>query len=436
MLEMKTKNVRNMKKIKVGVKLTQEVVSKVENEETQKVTNLPLDVFPEKVQKMIKECVDVYGTHQDLWISALLAASGSAIGTKVGLETKYKNYPMFWLLNIAPSGYGKTQPNRIFYRALHEKDKDSHEEYMEEKVEFELQDPNSSNGTVHDKPSSKLKQSLVTDITPEAIGIALEKSESGITILRDELYGFFLDEKRYNVNGLIQSLLSVFSGEPYKVNRVKRDPILVLDPFISIVGGTQTELLPKLATQDLQVSGFLARMLFVFPEIEKFPNYSDKTISIETMTEINSLIRTLTTNVSHPTLTLTEEAKKVYELFYNKNKELNNSSTYPAFMKRANAKLDIHVLRLAIVLHVLEQKFLEEEGALISEKTMINAVKVAEYFRYTAMKVNNLVTKNDSDTKDLILKLAKRGVPQRQIGTLLGVTQPYVCKIVSGTSYR
>lgn len=424
-----------MKKIDEGVNDTQKVVSKVENDETQKVTKLPLEVFPEEVQKMIKECVDVYGTHQDLWISALLAVSGSAIGTSVCLETKYKNYPMFWILNVAPSGYGKTQPIKIFYRALHEKDKESHEEYKsEQKVVFGLGDQSSSNESKQDKTPPKIQQSIVTDITPEAMGIALESSKQGITLLRDELLGFFLDLNRYNVNGQIQSLLSVFSGEPFKIARVKRDPIFVLEPFISIVGGTQTELLSRVGTHELQVNGFMARMLFVLPEIKQFPVYSDKTISDEIINGITNLVISLTSNELYPVLTLSNGAKKVYERFYNKNKKLNSSALYPALMKRANAKLDIHVLRIAIVLHVLEQKFSEDKNASISEKTMINAVKFAEYFRYTANKVNDLLAKKGSDIKDLILGLAAKGVPQRKIASILKVTQPYVSKIVNSNS--
>ena len=56
---------------------------------------MPIDGFPDFVQHFILECSRIYGTHRDLWTSAIFAATSTALGQSVILKTKFMNPPLF-----------------------------------------------------------------------------------------------------------------------------------------------------------------------------------------------------------------------------------------------------------------------------------------------------------------------------------------------------
>jgi hypothetical protein len=396
----------------------------------QSIRKLSLEPFPDDVQHIIRECARVYGTNPDFWVSGLLAASSSAIGTHAVLHTKYDNYPSLWVALVAPSGYGKTEPLKFFYAPLHNIDGKNFEKYKTELDEYrEKNKGRKSNASQVKEEEPKLEQLILSDATPEATGIALQSNPHGVTLFRDELIGFFKDLKRYNINGEQQNLLSAFSGSPYKVNRVNRPPIFVRHPFINIVGGLQSDLLKELASDSRDVSGFLARILFVMPEIHKTPLYTREELPDSVKVERNKLIHSLHYNLKYEDFTLSQEAHAAYESFYNKNKHLNNLKGYSDHMRMVNSKMDIHVLRIALVLHCIQLVY-EDKGYEISLQTMRHAIKLAEYFRFTAGKVGRYLTGTQIDKKDLILQLSRMGHGQRKIADIVGVAQPYVSQVI------
>src|SRR5262249_10752080 len=64
-----------------------------------------------------------------------------------------------------------------------------------------------------------------------------------------------------------QFYLSAWSGAPIKVNRRNRPlPLFVPEPFLSVLGGIQPDLLGDLAEKQGRSEGFLDRILFSYPD--------------------------------------------------------------------------------------------------------------------------------------------------------------------------
>jgi hypothetical protein len=166
------------------------------------------------------------------------------------------------------------------------------------------------------------------------------------------------------------------------------------------------------------------------PEIHKTPLYTREELPDSVKVERNKLIHSLHYNLKYEDFTLSQEAHAAYESFYNKNKHLNNLKGYSDHMRMVNSKMDIHVLRIALVLHCIQLVY-EDKGYEISLQTMQNAIKLAEYFRFTAGKVGRYLTGTQIDKKDLILQLSRMGHGQRKIADIVGVAQPYVSQVIN-----
>jgi hypothetical protein len=396
--------------------------------------SLPIEGFPEQVQGFIKDCSSVYGTHQDFWAGAFIAATSAALGQSAVLYTKYENPPMFWLGIVAPSGVGKTQPLSLLFEPILKEDKKELVKFNKELEVYEeqLKAWKAAKDKAISKPEKpKLKQSIMIDSTPEAIAIALDANEKGVTIYRDELAGWIQDFGRYTKSGEQQNMLSAWSQSTFKVNRVNRPPIQIDKPFINVIGGIQPGILPELAKESRAINGFLQRFCFVFPEDVKAPDYTRNKLSIDTRNGIKDyLMKLYSINNHRGIIELTPEAENVYEVFYNKNKAINNSGQNN-YINEVNSKLDIIVLRIALLLHLSYMAY-EPDQYYIGEATMINAVKVCEYFRETALKVHRIIENEDRpDKATMILQLNRQGLTQTAIADVLGIYQSYVSKVLN-----
>jgi hypothetical protein len=410
---------------------TQEHINDINNPQ---YSALSYDGFPKEVRQFIDECVNVYGTHIELWIGATIAATASSIGQSAVLKTKYENSPVLWLATVGLSGLGKTEPFSRMLKTIYDKDAERFLTYKKELAEYIIQEKKAKKNKEDPPPKPIQVQSLLIDATPEAIGIAHENNKAGITIHRDELIGLFNDFDRYSRSGEQQSMLSSWSQQPYKVNRVSRPPIFINQPFINVVGGIQPGVLSELGKDGRNVNGFLPRFCFVYPDDLKAPNYSKHTLSKGTLASLKSYYSLL---INRPGFReyyyLSPEADSLYEQFFNKNKAIINNQNNE-YLNSVAAKLDIIVLRLALILHISHEVYSNPTNTVPGE-TMQHAINITEYFRYTAIKVMRLIIDRPPISKEnLIRTLANEyELSQSEIGRNLKVSQPYVSKVLNSS---
>lgn len=116
-----------------------------------------------------------------------------------------------------------------------------------------------------------LKRVTLDDFTLEALVLEHYNNLRGIAINYDEILGLLANTDRYGKNPMLERLLSIWSGCHLENTRVKNDrPQRVEEPCVNIIGTTQTKRMKELMASKFMDTGFLDRILVVYPKPRKF----------------------------------------------------------------------------------------------------------------------------------------------------------------------
>ena len=119
-----------------------------------------------------------------------------------------------------------------------------------------------------DEPEPILRRHYVSDITLEQLAQVTNTNppKRGLLLHRDELAAWVLAMNQYRGGRGTdkQSWVSIWSGEPWVVDRKTANDTYVDEPFACVLGGIQPDVLPELATN--REDGFVDRVLFCYPE--------------------------------------------------------------------------------------------------------------------------------------------------------------------------
>jgi hypothetical protein len=424
--------------LKLGTKLNgpksdleQHIASITQKEQVETVAGLlPIDGFPLFVQKLIVNSVEVYGIHRDFFAGAFLAAVSVAIGDTCELDAmEYRNSTNLWIAIISPSGQGKSTPKKIFISPITDLDAKAYKEYKKE-----MEHLDSIQSTV--KRSPFINRVTNGKASPEALIDMLDKDARGSLLYRDEILSMIKDYDKEN-SGFMDAMLSFYSGEGTSIRTLSRGVQYVKRAFLPIFGGIQPHLLQALGKEGRDNNGFMARFCCIFPDDASRQYHTDKKISAELTLEYYDFLKQLF-SIEYKTddpyqLTLSQEAKREYIKFYNKNVDVVNDKLTSPFLRQATAKLDIFALRLALLLHLSKRVTYEVVGDVITVATMIDAINMTEYFRSTSRKVEDVLCgkKTSSINNSAVAQfLDKKGNSQYEIANVLKISQPAVHKIL------
>src|SRR5215211_6590904 len=238
---------------------------------------------------------------------------------------------------------------------------------------------------------------MTTDATKEALAVMCQDSP-GVLLERDELGAWVggFDCYRGGRGGDRQDWLSLWAGKALKVDRKGADPLFILNPAISVVGGIQPDMV-RLLRNDAGQDGFIDRILFNFPDVSP-ALWSDQTISPEALADVLTLFRHLRRKDGHVTVQLGPEATRAFAAWFNDNARLTMAAR-PG-IAGIYAKLPNQIARLALVLHCLThaeepqpplaQEVAEGPRRPLSQEAMDGAIELGEYFRAHAHRVHIL----------------------------------------------
>lgn len=395
---------------------------------------LPIDGFPEHLQKFINEYVETFNIPRDYIAASVLFASAFAIGAKMELKGKYDNIPLLWMSIVGNVSSGKTEPLKTCMGYFIDRDKESFHEYKINLSLFnEFDSLTKKEKSLQDEAVSKpdFFQYLINDYTPESLYNAHAINERGICIYRDELKGWLDDFGRYSKSGEQSTMLSAFYRHPMLINRASKEPIMIAKPTIYLCGGIQPEILKDLAKDSRAENGFLSRMIFVYPNLDDKQPYSTNKLPENSLLRFNKFLAELD-NIDEVKLTLSNDAEMLYAKWYNSNAERSNAES-SGYLKGVYGKLDVIALRLAIVIHGMSFS----KSSEINADSMNAGLEITEYFKVTALKVYNKIFGNKNSPaitkKDVIHFLSKEGVSQVGIAEILNVRKQYVNKILKIT---
>jgi len=417
--------------------LPQDIVTKKQKEVT-KIDPLPIEGMPSFIQEFITTCSETFNTPRDFWAGAAIMATALGIGDKISLVGRYINVPILWMNIIGDVSSGKTEAMDFSLKPFEEMDSKAAEEFKIEYLEYEeiesMTAKDRRDEGIDRKPKPVCFQYIVVDSTPEGLNKVHATNDRGLMIARDELKGWIDDFCRYSKSGEQSNMLSSFSRIRSVTNRKGGGIESVVDipnPCILVFGGMQPDLIPTLAADNRAENGFLARFCNVWPDHANKPKYNKKVVPDALKKQWKEYIINLTRISTVVNISLSEEAENLYEDWFNKNVEISDNED-SGYLKGVYGKLDIIALRIAIVIYGMNNYNRTEYCNLITADEMAAAINITEYFRATALKVYRKLFNNSKklDTKEVIKFLSDLGISQTKISELLGVSQPYVSKVL------
>ena len=361
-------------------------------------TGFPMDVFPERIQKIIYDLVTYENYNLEYTASIILSAYATAIGNTYHVKIKgnwVSSCALFMIL-VGRPGLGKTPPLGFLYQPIRENDRllldKAHKEYdlyaqqQTVKKDGEVMEP-------MEKP--RLVQTIISDFTPEAMLSIHYDNPRGIVLLVDEVVALFNSVKRYSAkSNLIEDLLSAYSGQPLKaVRKSEAFPMSICHPCINLIGGIQTNILDEIFKKEYEANGLTDRFLFVFPKNKKIPKWQvgidqrKRPNTMATWTYYIQKVLNIPIQLSEDGVTanpkeilMTEEAMKYFYHWNNTIIDKVNAIEDDNEVESRQMKLNGNAARLALILQVIRWSTGECQLDAIDIDSVIGAIRLIDYF--------------------------------------------------------
>jgi len=377
----------------------------------------PSHGLPTAILKYAQNISEVYGIPLEMAAMPMMVACGSVLQKKIWLETgKYVNYPQFYLVINTPSGVGKTEPLKRAFAPLQIIDRVNFEIYCNDLKEWKAKCKlcKSHKPPLEEPVRPFFKQLLCDDTTPEALTDILYNNEGCGTIFSEELSGWFGNFGRYAKSSETQMYLQYFDNTDKTINR-KEEIKRIKEPFLNVIGTIQPKVLQTtINSEEMQKCGLAGRFLNVTClNVERA--YKNDLLPDENLaTNYQFLINHLAGINDRFPLCLTPDAKELFKNFGDYLTDIIRGSKNE-FLNSSLSKMEIHCLRLVLVLQVIKltepNKSVEDVGV----ETMQYAIDLCHYF------IGNIPLPEKTELK--------KGIKQIDIASELNVSQPYISTI-------
>ncbi len=398
----------------------------------------PIEVFPLYIRNYILELNRTLNFHIDFTAAAAMFAIATMNGNRFKLEVKrgWEASTIFWFACVGYPGTIKTHPVKTMMRPINNLDAASKHHFDFEMSQF---DPDKK------LPKPKFKQILISDYTLEALHSIHDINKRGIGLYKDELKGFLNDMNKYRKGSDEEFWLESFNNGSYIVNRVTKDPIMINNICINIIGTIQHDVLTKVVTE-YAGNGLIDRFLFTSSETKVYP-INEHEIDPDfasnweyLITEINRHYQ-YTSPESTTVIKLDAETFKLYQEIDAEYVAIQNAEDFPQEIKNYLSKMKTYVPRFALLLGIMDA-FESETPPDVSQKNMTDAKKIADYFVKTAQNVYNVngtfteireieQTMRGSTKKEKIIKLYDKGFKQIDLAKYFGISKQAVHKILT-----
>lgn len=385
------------------------ISDRMEGKDLQK-NDFPINVFPDKIKEIITSTNECLNFPVDFTGAAILYAASIAIGNTFRVEVKkgWLESAVIYLILVANSGTNKTHPLKFVLKPLIDHDSDTFNKYEADKKEYEKALGLSMKKSEHSSSQPYWEKYLVDDYTPEALAFVHKCNLRGIGVFTDEIRGWFKNFNKYNKGSEMEFWLSTWSVQALSIDRKTVAPIHIKQPFISVAGTIQCDLLYELAKDGRAQNGFLNRVLFVILQDLERPYWSDNEISEEIINSWSTIINKLlnvplrfddNNRIESIVLKFEPEARKVLYTWQKKNVDLSNQADDDT-ISGLYSKLEVYVIRLSLVLSLINKACNDEplneiEVGEIDITAVEGAIKLAEYFRISANTVHAIISNSD-----------------------------------------
>ncbi len=388
---------------------------------------IPLDVFPQKVQKLILDLSSYENYNVEFTVAAILSAAATAIGNthRIRIKGYWVCSPALYIMLVGRAGLGKTPPLSFAYRPIREHDERMFLKFKEDMEAYERMTTNpfgrKSNGETDIGSTNRpvLVKTVISDFTTEAMMNVHKNNLRGISVLVDELLALFKSLNRYsNSNPLVEYLLSAYSGEPLdSVRKSEKIPVHIQQPCINLIGSIQTLLLSSVCNREYTANGLLDRFLFVYPKNHSISQWKKESGNperrnmaecwkeiIDNILAIPNEIDEEHNTVKSVVLDFSDEAR---EYFFDWNNAIINEVNAiedDNLVESRKMKLNGNVARISLILQLLKWASGECHKMYVDSDSVMGAVRMIDYFEDCYHRAQEVMATNEiGEVKDLWL---------------------------------
>ncbi|WP_409302333.1 YfjI family protein [Peribacillus sp. SCS-155] len=406
-----------------------ETHSKVAREKT-----FPVSLFPAPIREFIVEQSKALGCPSDFLGIAVLATASTAIGNsrKIQLKKNWREGAALYCGIVAEPGSKKTSAISKALQPLKDIQEDNKRIYDIQSSKYSSQlEWIQAQKELHKKFSPKLghndsslelpelpkapkkpqfQQIITVDATMESLLELLSVNAHGVIQYRDELVSFVKSMNQYRAGADRQYWLSMWSNESLIVNRKGSEPLELLMPFCTVIGGIQPDVLESMV-QGNKNDGFLDRFLFAYP-MSQSALWTDDDVTEQVNDGYANIIKAIykaPLNNEQPwVIELSAEAKTIFTNWYDDISKQISDPALPVNLKGVYEKLKGQCARIMLILHTLRWFSGESEHELsVDRDTATYAVYLVNgYFKHHISKVFQYL--GFSETEMHILKIIQR----------------------------
>ena len=370
----------------------------------------PVEALPDAARAFVEGAAEAIGCTVDLIAAPVLAVLSAGIGASRVVEIKrsWREGVTLFIAVVAEAGDKKTPAANAAKRPVMRRQAEQRSEFKVKKAEYEHElrewkaDCQRARKDSEAEPPPPVETTMervyADDTTVEALVVILEVNPRGILNYKDELTGWIAGLDQYKGGGKgndRQFWLSIHTNTPVVVDRKSRqgDPVYLDRPFVTLAGGIQPAMLPKLGGS--MEDGLLDRFLFAYPhhsqtdlsEIElepgtevAFANLYDSLCSLR-------MIEDVATGLYHPkVIPMSPEAKRRFKEIHDSIGRESRQAGFPARLRGVWAKMRGYLARISLILALCrcaEGREVEQ----VEEEDVENAAKIITYFQVHARRV-------------------------------------------------
>jgi len=240
------------------------------------------------------------------------------------------------------------------------------------------------------------------DATPEALVTALAEQGGRVAAISAEAGIFDSLTGRYTKGANLEPVLKAHAGDMIQVDRRGRAPETVHAPALTMIATIQPYALQEMLNRpDFAGRGLLARILWVLaPDTVGYRKVDAEAVPVDTekayRTTVEALAVAMAKRDSTVRLAVSEPAgKRLNDYAARVERMLRpDAELGAALLRQWGSKLVGAAVRIAGCLHATEHALTDP----ISETTMVNAIRLAEYCRAHATAA--LATRDDERTRN------------------------------------
>ncbi len=382
-----------------------------DTDNSKKTNQFPIDVLPSGLQEIIREANATLGFPVDYMAGAMLSAMAAVIGNTHHAEAMagWKEYAILFVALVGCPGVCKSHPLSYVMQPLIDHDAEKAAQFAEALKRYNAAmelPPKERVANGHDLNPIEPRRIrfMMQDVTNEAVHRILSENRRGLILMYDELAGWVKNFNRYSNGSESEFWMSVFNHKVAMSDRKSsQSGVFIRNPFLCVIGTIQPKVLTDLAAGNRNANGFMERILYVFPADQTKPKW-DRTRRLpsfdiaaawrDVLSRLIGIVPTVDGNgeIIPEDVPFSPDALDRLYQWQNEQTDRCNADGSDTLTSIAS-KLEIYAIRFSLLL-ALADWACGGEKKLIDVGTVERSIRLAEYFRSTASKVQGIISED------------------------------------------